>query len=374
MAELVPLNDLSRAPKEHLEELVAISGQVLGSGKWILGPNVEKFETGLALYLGVNGAVGVGNGTDALVLAMLAAGVGPGDAVITVANAGSYATVASKAIGAEPIFADVNEENLQMSIETLGATIRICESRKIKPKALVITHLFGLLNPQVKDLVLLAHNKGIAVIEDCAQAIGARLPSAKAGSFGDLATFSFYPTKNLGAAGDGGAVVSNDPIILDRVHSLREYGWGKKYQIEMAGGRNSRLDELQAAILLFKLGMVDEINNRRRTIYSRYLATLSSTFQSFAPIADSFVAHLAVFSSKTRPREVVVRTFRERLVSTGVHYPVLDIHQKIALKYRDLVPLSVSVKYSRSIFTVPLFSELTDTEVETVARALAREV
>jgi dTDP-4-amino-4,6-dideoxygalactose transaminase len=238
----------------------------------------------------------------------------------------------------------------------------------------VITHLFGLLNPQVKDLVTLAHNKGIIVIEDCAQAIGARSPLGKAGSFGDLATFSFYPTKNLGASGDGGAVVSNDLSLLNRIHSLREYGWGEKYQIEIPGGRNSRLDELQAAILLFKLEMVDEINKRRRTIYSRYLATLSSSFQSFAPIADSFVAHLAVFSSKTSSREEVSRAFKKRFVSTGVHYPSLDVHQKIELKYRALVPLPVTLKYSSSIFTVPLFSELTDTEVETVARALASGV
>jgi dTDP-4-amino-4,6-dideoxygalactose transaminase len=238
----------------------------------------------------------------------------------------------------------------------------------------VITHLFGLLNPQVKELVTLAQNNGLTVIEDCAQAIGARLPLGKAGSFGDLATFSFYPTKNLGAAGDGGAVVSNDPSLLNRIVSLREYGWGEKYQIEMAGGRNSRLDELQAAILLFKLGMVDDINKRRRTIFSRYLETLSSSFQSFAPIADSFVAHLAVFSSKTSSREEVSRAFKKRFVSTGVHYPILDVHQKIELKYRALVPLPVTLKYSSSIFTVPLFSELTDTEVETVASALAREV
>jgi dTDP-4-amino-4,6-dideoxygalactose transaminase len=374
MAKLVPLNDLSRVSPEHLAELVAISGRVLGSGKLVLGPNVAKFEAALALYLGVNGVVGVGNGTDALILAMLAAGVGPGDTVITVANAGSYATIASKTVGAEPIYSDVDEGNLQMTVETLLKTLVICEGRKIKPKAIVLTHLFGLLNPQVKELVTLAHNKGLVVIEDCAQAIGARLPLGRAGSFGDLSTFSFYPTKNLGAAGDGGAVVSNDPLLLNRIISLREYGWGEKYQIEMSGGRNSRLDELQAAILLFKLGMVDDINKKRRNIYSRYIATLSDSFQSFAPIAENFVAHLAVFSSRTSSREKVAGEFKKRFVSTGVHYPVLDVHQKIELKYRALVPLPVTLKYLSTIFTVPLFSELTDLEVETVASALAREV
>jgi dTDP-4-amino-4,6-dideoxygalactose transaminase len=142
----------------------------------------------------------------------------------------------------------------------------------------------------------------------------------------------------------------------------------------MSGGRNSRLDELQAAILLFKLGMVDDINKKRRNIYSRYIATLSDSFQSFAPIAENFVAHLAVFSSRTSSREKVAGEFKKRFVSTGVHYPVLDVHQKIELKYRALVPLPVTLKYLSTIFTVPLFSELTDLEVETVASALAREV
>jgi dTDP-4-amino-4,6-dideoxygalactose transaminase len=214
----------------------------------------------------------------------------------------------------------------------------------------------------------------MVLIEDCAQAIGARSAMGKAGSFGDVAAFSFYPTKNLGAIGDGGAVVSSNSSILDRVIALREYGWGKKYHIEMDGGRNSRLDELQAAILLFKLQTIDSQNQKRREIYARYLANLSSSFESFAPVTEDYVAHLAVFAPTSSSRDKVISQFHEMHVSTGIHYPTLDVDQTLELKYRDLVPLPASRKYVESIFTVPLFPEMTEAEVETVATALSRGV
>jgi dTDP-4-amino-4,6-dideoxygalactose transaminase len=305
---------------------------------------------------------------------MIAAGVKPGDVVITVANAGSYSTIAAKAIGAEPVFCDVNNENLQMSVETFEQAIAVCTENSINPKAAVVTHLFGILNPEIQELANLARSRGMVLIEDCAQAIGARSAMGKAGSFGDVAAFSFYPTKNLGAIGDGGAVVSSNSSILDRVIALREYGWGKKYHIEMDGGRNSRLDELQAAILLLKLQTIDSQNQKRREIYVRYLANLSSSFESFAPVTEDYVAHLAVFAPISSSRDKVISQFYEMQVSTGIHYPTLDVDQTLELKYRDLVPLPISRKYLESIFTVPLFPEMTEAEVETVATALSREV
>lgn len=374
MSRMVPLNDLSRITKEDLAAISDLSRQVIASGHYVSGPFLEQFEASLASYLGVNGAVGVGNGTDALTLSMLALGVKPGDVVLTVANAGSYSTIAAKAIGAEPVFCDVNHANLQMSLETLEQSLSVCAESGISPRAVVITHLFGLLNPEIKEITNLARSKGIAVIEDCAQAIGARSASGKAGSFGDVAAFSFYPTKNLGALGDGGAVVSNNSNLLKKVRSLREYGWSKKYYIEMDGGRNSRLDELQAAILLYKLRTIDTQNQKRRAIYARYLSKLSNSFESFAPIAEDYVAHLAVFAAKSAPRDKVLAQFEQMQVSTGIHYPTLDVDQKLELKYLDLVPLPISRKYVDSIFTVPLFPEMTEAEVETVATALSREV
>ena len=374
MSRMVPLNDLSRISKEDLAAISDLSRQVIASGHYVSGPFLEQFEASLASYVGVSGAVGVGNGTDALILSMLASGVNPGDVVLTVANAGSYSTIAAKAIGAEPVFCDVNQENLQISLETLQQSLGVCADNKIRPKALVVTHLFGLLNPEIVEITNLARSKGIVVIEDCAQAIGAKSAIGKAGSFGDVAAFSFYPTKNLGAIGDGGAVVSSNSSILDRVIALREYGWGKKYHIEMDGGRNSRLDELQAAILLFKIQNIDSQNQKRREIYARYLANLSSSFESFAPVTEDYVAHLAVFAPTSSSRDKVISQFHEMHVSTGIHYPTLDVDQTLELKYRDLVPLPISRKYVELIFTVPLFPEMTESELETVATALSREV
>ena len=374
MSRMVPLNDLSRITKEDLSAISELSQQVIASGHYVSGPYLEQFEAALASYVGVSGALGVGNGTDALILSMLASGIKSGDVVLTVANAGSYSTIASKAIGAEPVFCDVNQENLQMSLKTLQQTLGACAENGINPSAVVITHLFGLLNPEIAELTALARSKGLVVIEDCAQAIGARSAIGKAGSFGDVAAFSFYPTKNLGALGDGGAVVSNSEVLLDKVRALREYGWVKKYHIEMDGGRNSRLDELQAAILLFKLKTIDSQNQKRREIYGRYLSKISNSFESFAPITDEYVAHLAVFATKSSPRGKVLSQFEQIKVSTGIHYPTLDVDQRLELKYRDLVPLPISKKYVESIFTVPLFPEMTEAEVGTVATALSREV
>ena len=374
MSKMVPLNDLSRITKEDLAAISELSQQVIASGNYVSGPFLEQFEASLASYLGVSGAVGVGNGTDALILSMLAAGVKPGDVVLTVANAGSYSTIAAKAIGADLVFCDVSQENLQMSLATFEQTLAVCAENSINPRAVVITHLFGLLNPEITELTNLARSKGIVVIEDCAQAIGARSARGKAGSFGDVAAFSFYPTKNLGALGDGGAVVSNNPNLLEKVRGLREYGWSKKYYIEMEGGRNSRLDELQAAILAFKLRKIDSQNQKRREIFERYLSQLSNSFETFAPATENYVAHLAVFASKTASRDKVMLQFSEMFVATGVHYPTLDVDQKLELKYRELVPLPISRKYVQSIFTVPLFPEMTDQEVDTVATALSREV
>lgn len=370
---MVPLNDLSRITKEDLSAISQLSQQVIASGHYVSGPFLEQFEAALASYVGVSGAIGVGNGTDALILSMLASGVKPGDVVLTVANAGSYSTIAAKAIGAEPVFIDVDQKNLQMSIETLEQTLRVCAENGINPSALVITHLFGLLNPEIAKLAALARSKGIVVIEDCAQAIGARSSLGKAGSFGDIAAFSFYPTKNLGALGDGGAVVSNNAILLEKARALHEYGWGKKYHIEMDGGRNSRLDELQAAILSYKLKTIDSQNQKRQNIYARYLSELASSYESFAPVTEDYVAHLAVFATKNVSRDKVMGQFSEMGVATGIHYPTLDVDQKLRLKYRNLVPLPVSQKYVQSIFTVPLFPEMTEEEVEIVATALSRE-
>jgi dTDP-4-amino-4,6-dideoxygalactose transaminase len=367
----VPFNDLSRIPESIKREITSRVGEVINSGSYILGPEVEKFETELSNYLGCNGAVGVATGTDALILALLASGVGPGDSVLTMANAGSYTTVAARAIGAEPIFVDVSADSLQMTLSTLqdayGKSISIEEG----PKALVVTHLFGQISSDIELIVEFARGKGLVLIEDCAQAIGARHGSKLAGTFGALSTFSFFPTKNLGALGDGGAVAGNNPELLSKVKQLRQYGWKSKYSIELPFGRNSRLDEIQATILRVKLPRVPEWNQRRREIFSRYLAASGTKIKFYSEADDSFVGHLCPITVSNFSQSELLEYFASKSVSASVHFPVPDNKQRIDLKYRDLVMLPNTENACAQLVTIPIFPEMTELEVDIVCKALA---
>ena len=258
----VPVNDLARWADEVSTELADCAAQVLRSGHYVLGPWVNRFEQQFGQYCGVDHCVGVGNGTDALELGLRALGVSPGDTVAVAANAAMYGTTAVLATGAAPAFVDVDPATGLMRGSDLAAYAR----NKAPPAAVIVTHLYGRLAP-IAELLDVARDLGVAVIEDCAQAHGCSGPDGrKAGAFGDLATFSFYPTKNLGAVGDGGAVVTSDSEIALRVRQLRQYGWSSKYTNTLRGGRNTRLDELQAAFLCRLLPRLDERNARRRAI------------------------------------------------------------------------------------------------------------
>ncbi|MRR13653.1 DegT/DnrJ/EryC1/StrS family aminotransferase, partial [bacterium] len=259
----VPFNDPARQVRDLRHELGQALDSVVDSGWFIHGRSHQSFEAAFAEYCGVAACVGVANGTDALEIALRAVGCGPGTEVVTVANAGGYTTTACLAAGATPVFADVDAETLEMSPRALEQVL------SPSTKAVVITHLYGQM-AEVEALSALARSRGIAVIEDCAQAHGAVRGDKKAGSFGDLACFSFYPTKNLGALGDGGAIVTDNRELAERCTMLRQYGWAGKYDARIAGGRNSRLDEMQAAVLLVKLPHLDGWNERRRAIAAHY--------------------------------------------------------------------------------------------------------
>ena len=224
------------------DALPATAARVIRSGRYILGSEVAAFEEAFARYLGARHAVGVANGTDALEIALRACGVLAGDGVLMCANAGMYAAVAAQAIGAVPVFADIDASGL-LNTETLEEAIGHAGA---PPRAVVVTHLYGRVG-DIDAILAWARRHRLRVVEDCAQAHGARIGSRMAGAFGDAAAFSFYPTKNLGALGDGGMVVSGEAEIDARARALREYGWTRRYHAQVAGGRNSRLDELQAA-------------------------------------------------------------------------------------------------------------------------------
>lgn len=355
---MLPINDLARHNGPLDAQLRSAIDRVLRRGYYILGPENQAFEQEFAAYLGVAGALGVGNGTDALTLALRAIGAGPGDQVITVANAGMYASTAIRCAGAEPRYVDIEPAHLQMDVTQLDAAFTPAT------RAVILTHLYGRM-ADVEAVRAWTRQRGIPLIEDCAQAHGARLNGRCAGSWGDLATFSFYPTKNLGALGDGGMVVGQDKALLERVARLRQYGWTAKYRVEEAGGANSRLDEIQAAVLREKLPLLDGWNARRRAIVQRYRAGLAHLgWQLPAEPGEESVGHL--FIVRTPKREAIRQVLKERGIATDVHYPIGD-HQQPA--YRVALSLPVTERAGEELLTLPCFPEMLDDEVDRVIEA-----
>ncbi len=360
---LVPLNDLLRQTLALEPELSACLRRVLQSGWYILGKECQAFEQEFAAYCGVAHCVSVANGTDALELGLRALGVAPGDAVATAANAGGYATTAIRQLGATPLYIDVAPATMTLSPSDLAA--------RLNPsvRAVIATHLYG----HMADLpALLAVTDGarVPLLEDCAQAHGASLSARKAGSWGALGCFSFYPTKNLGALGDGGAITTNDAALAARVTSLRQYGWSAKYH-SAEYGRNSRLDELQAAILRVKLPHLDRWNARRRHIAAAYTRALAGAAIASPPdSAESYVAHLYVI--RTARRDEVRAALRARGIATDIHYPVPDHLQLAAQAFGGEPPtLPVTEQLAREVLTLPCYAELRDDEIATVVDALA---
>ena len=358
----VPFNNLGRNATSLKPELMSIFDDFIDGGNYILGPNHELFEAELASYVGVSSAIGCANGTDALQLAMRALEVSPGDQILTAANAGGYSMTAISLIGAETVFADVDPHTHLLTVDTIAKSV---EEQFLNPKAIVVTHLYGAA-ANVKEIHDWARSRGIFLIEDCAQALGAKIGASRVGSLADIATTSFYPTKNLGALGDGGAVLTDDANMSKKIKELRQYGWTKKYHTETQGGTNSRLDELQAAILRVKLRNLDELNHRRREIHSRY-ETAGKKIKFVNTSSDSFIGHLAVVEVHNRTE--VVNYFQRQGIATDVHYPIPDHKQAIRKNLRQW-DLPVTEALASKVLSIPLFPELLEEEILGVESAL----
>ena len=362
----IPLADLRRSWLATDPEVAEAAARVLASGWYIRGPEHDAFEAELAAFLGLGYACGVASGTDALVLALQAVGCGSGAEVVTAANAGGYATNAALQLGCRVVYADVDRSSQVVTPATVEAVLGP------ETRAVVVTHLYGNV-ADAATITALCRGRGIAVVEDCAQAIGGERDGRRAGAFGDVATLSFYPTKNLGTAGDGGAVATDDPGIAARVRSLRQYGWSTRYTVQDPLGRNSRLDEVQAAILRIGLRRVDAWNERRRAIVDHYAAALLSTGAPDVTMVTGAgvptVAHLAVVRSTRRD------DLRARLhaagVGTDVHSPVPDHRQPGLPSPARRSALPETERAVAEVLTVPCFPDLTDDEVERISHALA---
>lgn len=357
----VPFNDLSRALSAESSFLLNAMASVVASGRCVLGAEVEQFEAEFATYLGTRSVIGVANGTDALELALRAVGVGPGSRVLTCANAGFYASTAIHVLGAQPVYVDIDPSTLLMDPEALE---RAGPQSAI---ALVLTHLYGRMAdvPRVRSW---CREHGLRLIEDCAQAHGAAADWGRAGAHGDIGCFSFYPTKNLGALGDGGALSTSDDGLAKRARRLRQYGWDRKYEVSLRGGRNSRLDELQAAVLRKRLSSLDHNNARRREIASRYSkqivnpAIVCPAPASFA--SEAHVAHLYVVRTSRRD------DLRDYLAKHGIgcdaHYPVPDHLQPAYLETEAKCRLPATERACAEVLSLPCFPELRDDEVDAV--------
>ena len=356
------INDLAAHNKIIAEKLYAAAARVIDSGWYALGQEVKKFETAFSDYCGVCHAVGVGNGTDAIEIALRAVGVTAGDEVITVANAGFYASTAILAIGATPVYADINKSNFLLCINDVERCITS------KTKAVIATHLFGQL-VDMAPLLQLAKKYGIAIMEDCAQAHGAERDGKRAGSWGDVAAFSFFPTKNLGALGDGGAVITSSDKVATRVRSLRQYGWAAKYSVVDEGARNSRLDEIQAAFLSEKLPYLDQWNTQRRFIAKCYAEKITNPAIIKPVIEDeSHVAHLYVV--RCAARDLLKKYLQQQRIGCDIHYPELDYQQSIMVQNYSGVNLPVSEKMAAEILTLPCYPEMTFDEVDKIAACI----
>ena len=356
----VPLNDLRRGNERYAAVLRSRFDQVVTRGRFILGEEVAAFEAEFAAFCGVGHCVGVGNGTDALELALRSVGVAPGDEVATVANAGMYSTVAIRAIGARPRYVDVDDETLLLSAPRLEAAITP------QTRAVVVTHLYGRL-AAMGEILRVARERQVAVVEDCAQAHGARRGDARAGSLGDIGCFSFYPTKNLGALGDAGAIATGDAGLAQRVRLLRQYGWEEKYRVGMEGGRNSRLDELQAAMLRVRLPFLEQENSARRRILRAYAEGIRHpAIRVPAPPGEDCAAHLAVVRSSRR--DSLRRHLQAAGVDTDVHYPIPD-HKQTGAGATALVSLPVTERACAEVLTLPCFAAMTPNELDYVVEA-----
>jgi dTDP-4-amino-4,6-dideoxygalactose transaminase len=351
-------------------EIDAAVARALVSGWYILGAEGRAFEAEFAGWLGTAAAVGCGNGTDALAIALRALDIGPGTAVATVSHTAVATVAAIELVGATPILIDIEPDHYTMDPAELAMVLANPPPDLPPIRAVIAVHLYG----QAADLTAIlatCRKHGVALIEDCAQAHGASLAGRKLGTIGDIATFSFYPTKNLGALGDGGMLATGDRARAERIAALRQYGWYTHY-ISDEVGVNSRLDELQAAILRVKLKHLDAQNARRRTIADTYDRALAGT--NIAPPsrrADAtHVFHQYVLRVPTRAATQAM--LREAGIGTGIHYPS-PVHLQPA--YRDRVALGPAAcrnttAAAEEVLSLPMYPELTDQQVASVCQAL----
>lgn len=349
MISLVDLTAQYHSIKKEIDTAVLAT---LESGYFILGPQVVKFEESIAAYLGVQHAIGLASGTDALVIALRALDIGEGDEVIIPAYT-FFATAGTvMSVGAKPVIVDVDPQSYQIDVSKIEAAITS------KTKAIIPVHLYG--HPaEMGPILEIARKHGLKVIEDNAQGFGAEYLGKKTGSFGDIACLSFFPTKNLGAYGDGGAVATNDPALAERMRMLRTHGWKKKYYSEEVG-YNSRLDALQAAILQAKFPHLDSWNEKRRELSKRYTEHLAP-LGIVTPVEREWAKHVYhLYIIRSEKRDELQAFLKQKGIASEVYYPIpphLSVPcKKFGYKEGDFPHAE---KAAKETLALPLYPELT---------------
>jgi dTDP-4-amino-4,6-dideoxygalactose transaminase len=368
MHKPIPFLDLHSHHAAIRAELDHAIKEVIDSGAFAGGPFVEKFETDFAAYCGSQYAIGVGSGTEALWLSLLACGVGPGDEVITVANTFMATAEAITYCGARPVFVDVNENTYTMDPAGLEAAL------SPRTKAIIPVHLFG--QPADLDSILLfARDHNLVVVEDAAQAHGAKYKGRTAGTLGNAGCFSFYPSKNLGAFGEAGAIVTNDAELQEKLRILRDHGQVRKYRHDVIGW-NCRMDGIQAAVLSVKLRYLESGNSLRRAHALQYNRALDGLGEVVTPFEAPYARHVYhVYAIRVEERDEVTRFLKERAIQCGVHYPV-PIHLQKAYQHLGYATgsLPISERIALELMSLPMFPELTEEQIATVALAVREAI
>jgi len=365
MNKMIPLIDLKRQYTMLSNEIKEAITEVLQSGQYILGPKVSEFEKRCSEYLNVKHCIGVGNGTDALVIALESLGIGNGDEVITTPFTFFATAEAIVRVGAKPVFVDIDPPSYNINPEEI--------EKKITPKtkAIIPVHIFGQVC-NMDRILEIAKKYNLYVIEDACQAFGAEYNGKKAGTIGDVGCFSFFPTKNLGGFGDGGLIVTNDDKVAERARMLRQHGSKKKYYNELIGF-NSRLDEIQAAILLVKLKYIDDWNKRRYQIAQRYDQGLKLNGLLTPAKTNNYerghIYHLYVLQHEKR--DELIEYLSQKGIATGIYYPV-PLHLTKALQFLGYKEgdFKVAEEVSKKSFAIPMFPELTDEEIEFIISSI----
>jgi dTDP-4-amino-4,6-dideoxygalactose transaminase len=359
----VPFIDLREQYLSLRAEIDAAVAGALESGWYILGAQVRAFEEEFAAYCGLAYGVGVGSGTDALHIALAALDLAPGSEVITVSHSAVATVAAIELAGLRPVFVDIDPATYTIAPQEIEAAITP------RTRAILPVHLYG-QPANMAPIVEMARRHNLRLVEDCAQAHGATYHGQRAGSLGDIAAFSFYPTKNLGAAGDGGMIVTADPELAEKARLLRQYGWAERY-VSHIRGLNSRLDELQAAMLRVKLGHLDRWNERRRALAGLYDELLAGSGLELpaVPPYSGHVYHLYVVRSAER--EALREHLKAHGVSSLVHYPV-PVHLQPAYAGLGYGPGSLpqTERAAAEILSLPLYPEMTGEMVRRVAECV----